>query len=266
MTALTTSTSSRTTARLARLVGLAAVLALVAGCGGGDDDAAGTTTTEAETTTTEAETTTTTAAPREDADQATIDLAKAATLQAADFPEGWKEFRAPQTNELTDASCSYVADGPEASLPNGAAQVGPIMQLRDVQGYVTSFTYVFPDEAAAKEWMEHVRSDDWADCKREALQKFQDDNDGKTDISLESREIETLGEGGFEAYAQFYGRDADDNVTLATDVFHYRLGRVVIENQLERLSSLPEADWNAVGDGEHVAASAAYARIQSAEG
>lgn len=242
----------------------AAVLVTAAACGGGSagaKDESGTSTTTTGSTTTTTEATTTTAAPRPAADAATTLLAGAATLQPDDFPAGWTVHREGRRRELTPESCSYRADGPEARLGAGAVQDGPTMQLGDRDGSITSSGYAFATEEDAVAFVETVRSGEWAECKQKELGDLRAERDTGVAVRLNTREIEQVGTGGFESYAEFYGRDADDDVVLVVNVMHYRLGRVVIEDTLERATSLSDADWAAVDAAHAQAVAKVWARL-----
>lgn len=245
------------------VVTLGFVVLVAAACGGGDSS---TPTTEAKSSTSTTITATdteptTTDAPRPDADPATVELAKAATLQAGDFPAGWVVHTEARAYELSSDSCAYRKDGPEARLGTGAAQVGPSMQLDGKGGFITSYGYVFASEEEAVDWIKTVRSDEWADCKRKFFDDFQAQNDSGIDVRLESRRIEHLGENGFEAYAAFHGLDENGKVAMVVNVMHYRLGRVVIEDTLERSVDLADEDWAAVDTAHAAAVAAAWARL-----
>ena len=250
--------SGRTATRGARRLATLVALLLAAGCSG---SAEGSTTSSTTTTSTTTSTTTTTipAKPRKPADEASVELATAATLQQADAGDGWSVDTEGGPRLLTPQSCSYRDEGPEAALGAGAAQDGPVLQLGDEAAYLSSTSYAFGAEQQAVQWIETIQTSEWSDCTLERL-AAQHDPDGELELELDSRQIEHLGEHGFEAFAQFYGRDAEGTIALVINVMHHRLGKVVLENTLVRDAALDPADWNA-GDTAHGAAVAtAWAR------
>ena len=238
------------------------------GACGGDSDAGGatkqsTTTKASEESTTSTTESTTTVAPRAPADEATKALAQAGTLQLADFGEGWSEYAAGGTWTPTDESCGYrAAGGPEDDLLDGSVLNGPTVQLGDVPGYASSRTYVFPTEADAIAWVEISKSDEWAQCKQEGAQEFQDGNETGLTVSLTTREIESLGENGFESYAQFDGKNADDETEISQRMYIYRVGRTVVV-ETDELAHIDDADFQKYVAGTNAAINAAYERINA---
>jgi hypothetical protein len=207
---------------------------------------------------------TTTAAPRDPADRATVELALAATLKGGDFPEGWTVHTPGKERVLSAGSCSHREDGPESKLLAGAAQDGPSVQLTGQGAFVTSFSFVLDSEADAREWLDTVRTAEWADCRAAQLDEFQQRQGSDMAVDLETRQVERLGEDGFEAYAQFVGRTADGATALVVDVLHYRIGRVVLENTLERSTTLDEAAWAAVDNAHNAGVRSVWARLSAA--
>ena len=226
------------------------VLSLAA-CGGDDDDTA-----EPESTT--AESTTTTAAQLEQADQATVDLASAAVLQAGDFPEGWTQVSEAEQWTPNDESCGAVdGGGPEDTLVAGAAVNGPSMQLGEQPGFVSSRSYVFPTEADAIAWVDIAKSDAWGECERSRMEKaYYPDGGGQ--LSIVRRDNEALGQSGFEAYLQLTSEDrVSANVTFSI----YRLGRTVIRTGIEDGGT--GEDFQTLVDAEYSALTPAYDRVNA---
>lgn len=247
------------TGRCARRVAAVVALALAAGCSGsveGSTSSSTSTTTTASTTTT----TTTPPKPRKPADEASVALATAATIQQSDVGDAWSVQTKGGPHVLSEQSCSYSEKGPEAALGAGAAQDGPVLQLGDEHAFLSSTSYAFGAAQQAVQWIETVRTEEWSDCTLERLAATHS-RDGELDLTLDSRQIEHLGEQGFEAFAQFYGRDEDDVIKLVVNVMHYRLGTVVLENTLVRDAALDPADWNAVDAAHGTAVAKAWARL-----
>ena len=247
------------TGRRARHLAALVALALAAGCSGSAEGRATSSTTTTSTTTTST-TTTAPPKPRKPANKASIDLATAAALRQSDVGEGWSVASKGGPRVLTEQSCSYREKGPEAALGAGAAQDGPVLQLGDEDAYLSSTSYAFDSAQKAVQWIETVRTSQWSDCTLERL-AAEHDPGGDLDLSLDSRQIEHLGEQGFEAFAQFYGRDEDGTITLVINVMHYRLGKVVLENTLVRDAALDTADWSAVDTAHGTAVANAWARL-----
>ena len=266
------STTTRTTADdatrprplrgpLAAATVVLAVLA-TAGCGGSSESGDEKSTTTSESTTSEStttESTTTTVAPRPDADQASKDLAAAGVLQTADFGEGWKEYEAGAPYTPTEESCGYQLGGPEDALLSGASLNGPTVQLGDQPGYVSSRVYAFPTEADAIAWVEIAKGAAWGECNVVKSQEFQDENDSGVTMRLVTREIDTLGESGFEAYAEIAGDDEGGEYVYQATKSVYRLGRTVITSNVENGGMGDQSQ--ALNDGEFAALSAAYGRV-----
>ncbi len=198
------------------------------------------------------------------ADMATRRLAKAAVLKHADFAAGWSIHTKGSVRELDPSSCSYREGGSEAALRTGAARRGASMQLGDEPAFVTSSSFVFADEASAIEWMAVARSDDWAECTAEALAREGERRGSLADVRLETRTIERLGSKGFEAYAEFHGSDDADRTVVVISVMHYRMGRVVLEETLERSTGLNDANWAAVDSAHSTALATAWSRLNAA--
>ena len=252
--------SGPSAARGARRLLMLVAVALAAGCSGsaeGSSSSSSTTTTTTSTTTT---TTTIPVTPRKPADEASVGLATAAVLQQADAGEGWSVVTEGGPHTLTPQSCSYREEGPEAALGAGAAQDGPVLRLGEEEAHLSSTSYAFAAQQQAVQWIETVRTSEWSDCMLERL-AAEHDPDGELELELDSRQIEHLGEHGFEAFAQFYGRDADGTISLVVNVMHYRLGKVVLENTLVRDAALDPADWNAVDAAHGAAVATAWARL-----
>ena len=242
------------------------VAVLVTGACGGSDGASSSddksTTTEAgEMSTTTVKSTTTTVAPRAEADDATKERAQAGTLQLADFGEGWTEFAPGSVWTPTDESCAYRAGGgPEDALLNGSVVGGPTLRLGENDAYVSSRSYAFPTEADAIAWVEIAKTDEWAECRRQVLQDFQDENETGLEESIITREAENLGQNGFEVYAQFGGKNASGEVEVGQAVLVYRVGRTVLVETDEQLY-LEEGAAAQFKDDSFAALTAAYTRM-----
>ena len=135
------------------------------------------------------------------------------------------------------------------------------MQATDQPGYVSSRVFVFPTEEQAIAWVEIAKGDAWAECHVDQLQEFQDDNDAEVTMSLATREIETLGESGFEAYAEISGENTDGDLVYQVTKSVYRLGRTVVITTVENGGMGDQSQM--LGDGEFAALSAAYERVNA---
>ena len=250
------------TGRWARRFAAPLALALAAGCSGSAEGPTSTTaqTTTSTTTTTEP-TTTTTATPRPPADAESVELAEAAALRAEDAGDAWSVHTEGGPRLLTDQSCSHRDGGPESKLGEGAAQDGPRLQLGDEHAFIASSSFAFPTEQKAVEWIQTVATSEWSDCTLERLHERDLGGSADLEVELDSRQIEHLGENGFEAFAQFYGRGEDGTVALVVNVMHYRMGTVVLENTLVRDAALDPSDWAAVDTAHGSAVAAAWDRL-----
>lgn len=139
------------------------------------------------------------------------------------------------------------------------------MQYGDTDAFVSSAASVFADESDASDFIAIVNTDEWGTCRAEQLQQTQRDN-GFDDITVQvtSRTSETLGQGGFEAYAEFSYTDAAGNLTRAVLISYYRLGRTVI-SVIQEYGALADAESTAFFDDTYNALSAAYERVNALE-
>jgi hypothetical protein len=229
------------------------------GCGSGDDDEAAPAETRPTTTTTEATTTTTEV---EQADAATVELARAGTLQEGDYGDGWQVHSPARTIDVDDRSCTYRPDGPEAGLLHGAIQDGPTMRLGQSNAYAGSRTFAFPSDEAAVEWLAVVDSDEWAECQRAQLADFQASEGFDVEVQVATREAPELGQQGFESFASFSVADREGNVGAYTEYSFYRLGPVVIRLGLD-LGPLAEGEDATMSDDVTAALTAAYERVNA---
>jgi len=190
-------------------------------------------------------------------------LALAGTLLATDFPEPWTQYSEGGELTIDPNGCSYEPDGPTTKIPRGGAQFGPTMQFGDTGAFVSSSTFVFPDETTASEFIAIVNTDEWGTCRAGQLQQFQRDNGGD-DISVQvtSRTTDTLGQSGFEAYGEFTFTDAAGDVTRAVLISYYRLGATVIVVNQE-YGALDNSQTTAFFDDAYNALSASYQRVDA---
>lgn len=268
---------TRTSRATRRSIGVLAALtlSLAAACSGGDGGATttvpaptsttSTTSSTASTTTTRSPDTTapTTTTPRPPADAATVELARAATLHAGDFGDGWEVATKPAATKLSESTCTFRRGGPEASLRAGASQRGARMQWNDLDAVVSSTSWAFADDRAAFEWIRTVNSAEWAECAAERLERAARRRDPASTVRLERRDIEHLGVNGFEGFAEFYERDGSGRVVRAVQFMHYRNGRVVTEDVLERSTALDDSDWQAVDSAHRDAFHAMWSRVNA---
>jgi hypothetical protein len=202
------------------LVAVGALVALASACGGGgSDDKASSASTRSTTTTTS----------RPEADAGTAALAKDMALLPTDYPAGWNVQTEASTRPVDNAHCEFTAGGAYAALPDGAGQNGATMQLGKEPGFVSSRSWVFPDEAGATELVATINSKAWETCQIKALDEFQKKNKTGQHAVLDTRTADGLGKDNFESYALIKYVDPkkpDDTVgTYAVSVF--RFGRVV---------------------------------------
>lgn len=218
-------------------------------------------------TTTADPTTTTVAAPTTTLDPRPIDpedeaLAVAATQQAASFAAPWTVFSEPTKAPVSTESCSYRPDGALTLLANGASQGGPTMQLGDTGAFVGSGGLAFPDETLAMEYIGVLNTDDWAACRVEKLQKFQQDNDSASVVELATRESASLNQDGFESYAEFHVKSSDGTLERVVMQSYYRLGRTVI-SQIIEYGALSDSDLDQLVNDAYIALSDSYDRVNA---
>jgi hypothetical protein len=196
-------------------------------------------------------------------DPATQELALSGTLHAEDFMPPWTQYAPGAAATVDEGSCAYRPGGAVTHILPGGIQSGPTMQYGDTGAYASSFTVVFPEVAQAQEYIGVVSTDVWGTCKAAEYQQFQHDN-GHDDItvSVTSRTNETLGQSGFEAYAEFSLADAAGNVSRIVVTSFYRLERTVIV-VTEEYGSLNDADSAGFFDGTFAALTAAYHRVNA---
>ena len=217
------------------------------------------TTADPTTTTVAASTTTLDPRPLDPEDQA---LALAATQQAASFPAPWTVYADGAPSTVSTDSCSYRPDGALTFLTNGASQDGPTMQLGDTGAFVSSGGAAFPDETLAMEYVGVLNTDDWAVCRVQKLQKFQQDNDSTSVVELATRESPSLNQDGFESYAEFHVKSPDGTLERVLMQSTYRLGRTVI-SQLVEYGALSDSDLDKLGNDTYAALSDSYDRVNA---
>jgi hypothetical protein len=218
-----------------------------------------TTTADPTTTTAAASTTTVDPRPIDPEDQA---LAIAATQQAASFATPWVVYADAAPAPVSTESCSYRPDGALTLLTNGASQSGPTMQLGETGAYVGSGGLAFPDETLAMEFIGVLNTDDWAACRVQNLQEFQQDNDSVSVVELATRESESLNQNGFESYAEFHVKSPDGTLERVVTQSYYRLGRTVISQVIE-YGALSDSDLQKVYDDAYTALSDSYTRVNA---
>ena len=226
------------------------------------------TSTQAAATVPESTATSTSTAPTTVPDTRPLDetaqaLALAGTLVADDFPEPWTLYSPGGEFPPDPSACSYRPDGPTTRVARGGGQFGPTMQFGDTDSFVSSAASVFADEADAMEFITIVNTDEWGTCRAEQLQQTQLDN-GFDDITVQvtSRTSDTLGQGGFEAYAEFSYTDADGNLTRVVLISYYRIARTVI-TVIQEYGALSDAESTTFLDDTYNALSAAYDRVNA---
>jgi hypothetical protein len=218
-----------------------------------------TTTADPTTTTIAAATTTLDPRPIDPEDEA---LAVAATQQAASFAAPWTVFSEGAPDPVSTESCSYRPDGALTLLTNGASQGGPTMQLGDTGAFVSSSGQAFPDETLAMEYVGVLNTDDWAACRVEKLQKFQQDNNSTSVVELATRESDSLNQDGFESYAEFHVKSADGTLQRVVMQSFYRLGRTVISQAIE-YGALSDSDLDKLVNDAYIALSDSYNRVNA---
>ena len=238
------------------LVAVGAVAALTSACGGGGSDGDSSSSSERSSTTTTS---------RPAADAATTALAKDATLLAADYPAGWKVQTEAKTREVSKNQCEYTEGGAYAALGDGAGQTGPIMQLGDEPGFVSSRAWVFPTEAAATAFVATLDAKAWETCQVDALNDFQKKQETTARASIETREADELGQNHFESFAAIKLVDpAKPDETVGTCVVSvFRWGRVVtmVISEQQYLSPAVQTTFDSQS---YEALSKQFARIDAA--
>jgi hypothetical protein len=245
------------TTRIVTLGLTVGALALLApACGGSDDSSSSDSGSDRSSTTTTS---------RPAADAATTALAKDATVLAADYPSGWKVQTEAETREVSEDHCEYTEGGAYASLPDGAGQSGPIMQLGEEPGFVSSRAWVFPDEAAATAFVATINEDAWAACQVDALNDFQKKQKTTAQASLDTREASELGQNHFESFAAIKLVDPKkpDETIGSYVVSVFRWGRVVTMTITEQ-QFLSPAVQKVFDDQAYEALSKQFARVDAA--
>lgn len=196
-------------------------------------------------------------------DEATTALAKAGTLHAEDFPAPWTQYSPAGEDLLDSTSCAYRPGGATTLVAPGAVQHGPTMQFGDTGAFESSFAVVFPSDSLAKEYVGIVGTESWGTCFAGQLEQNQHDG-GFADnhVAVTSRTTETLGQSGFEGYAEFSLTDGDGNIIRRVLTSFYRLGHTVIGVN-EEYAALTDADATAFFDGTHRALTEAYHRVNA---
>jgi hypothetical protein len=202
------------------LVAVGALVALASACGGGgSDDKASSASTRSTTTTTS----------RPEADAGTAALAKDMALLPTDYPAGWNVQTEASTRPVDKVHCEFTAGGAYAGLPDGAGQNGATMQLGKEPGFVSSRSWVFPDEAAATEFVATIDAKAWETCQVDALNDFQKKQKTGQQASVETREADGLGTDNFESFAliKYVDPKAPGDTVGTYSVSVFRFGRVV---------------------------------------
>jgi hypothetical protein len=202
------------------LVAVGAVAVLTSACGGGATDRDSSSGSNRSTTTTTS---------RPAADAGTTALARDMALLSSDYPAGWNVQTKASTRPVSDAHCEYSKGGPYAALPDGAGQNGATMQLGKEPGFVSSRSWVFPDEAAATALVATINGKAWEDCQIDALNDFQKKQKTGQQASIETREADGLGTDNFESFAAIkYVDPKKPQETVGNYVVSvFRFGRVV---------------------------------------
>lgn len=211
--------TTRTTRTITIGLTLGALALLAPACGGGSSSSESTGSTRPSTTTTS----------RPEADAATTALAKSMTVLASDYPAGWNVQTAASTRPVSEQQCEYTPGSAYAALPDGAGQNGPIMQLGKEPGFVSSRSWVFPDEAAATAFVATVNAKTWETCQIKALDEFQKKQKTGQHAVLDTRQTDGLGKDNFESYALIkYPNPKKPDQSIGTyEMELFRFGRVV---------------------------------------
>ncbi|MEJ2853312.1 MULTISPECIES: hypothetical protein [unclassified Saccharothrix] len=200
------------------------VAVVVAGCGGGGGSTGG-----ESAPATGAESSSATTSPSR-ADAATADLAVRATLAQADVGPQWTVYSpAKESDPVPADGCD--AGTPYARLPVGARYTGPQLQRTGSERFVGTNSSVFPDDAAAVEWVEARKAPTHVECRRSRLEKEVAAGDARNTIVVVETDPKGAGEGVQEYVRYQLHVDAGSGpqgtgvtFTRAT----YRVGRAVI--------------------------------------
>lgn len=208
-----------------RVVALSAVVGL-SGCGGGDGGgAAGPTTAP---TSGESAPATTPSPSR--ADAATADLAIRATMAQADAGPQWTVYSpARESDPVPSDGCD--AGTPYARLPAGSRYTGQQLQRSGSERFVSTNASVFPDDAAAREWVEARKAPTHVECRRSRLEKEVKAADARSSIVVTETDPAGAGDGVLEHVRYQLHVDAGSG-PQRTDITYtrstYRLGRTVV--------------------------------------
>lgn len=187
-------------------------------------------------------------------------LAQAGELTADAFAAPWTVYADGGPAPVSTDSCSYRPDGAVTMLTNGAAQSGPTMQLGDTGAFVYSSSMAFPDETLAMEYVALLNTDAWSSCFAGQIQKFQTDSGNAYVVNVGTRDNPSLGQGGFESFAEFDITSPEGSIDRVVLVFVYRYGRAVVVETVEH-ASLSDADSQKLFDDSYSALLAAYNRV-----
>ena len=252
---------------------VAGLILVLAACGGSSSgsDAGGkeTTTTKATSSTTEEPTTTTTTEPPK-ADAETVALVETTGFTEADLGEGWKEFAKGEDYEGDSGEeideCLNPADGELKQLADGAKATGAIFQYADQPLYVRANVAAFPDEAAAKDWIAFITTDDYQECLRADVEEANRPEKGEWTVADGTTDEmrADVGSYGLEDVGLFEG-SLDGAVQSQIYLSTYRVGRVVVWVQLD-VGAADEAALDTAVQGEADARSTAFERAATAQG
>jgi hypothetical protein len=209
------------------VVAVGAVVALTSACGGGGSE---------DTSSSGSKRSTTTTTSRPAADAGTTALAKDMAVLATDYPAGWNVQTEASTRPVSKVQCEYTPGSAFAALPEGAGQNGPTMQLGKEPGFVSSRSWVFPDEAAATAFVATINAKAWETCQVDALNDFQKKQKTGQVAVLGTRAADGLGRDNFESYAliRYPNAKKPDQDIGTYEVSVFRFGRVVTMVIVER--------------------------------
>ena len=175
-------------------------------------------------------------------------LARRATLTAADLGPKWRTYKPARGAVSEYGSCGYSAHGPLSTVRFGSRYAGPQLKFTTNTSYASSNTEVFPDAATAKRWVVLRRERPYRQCRRKAFEvslRHQHKTDRVVLDPTTDANVGTTVSGG-SAYADFVrydGQTLDQGTwyTSATyDQIVYRHGRTVVTFELLRTTGPPD--------------------------
>jgi len=189
--------------------------------------------------------------------------AVAGMMHEDDFKSPWTVYApSAQVARISEDSCAFRPNGAVTQINRGGAQAGATLQLGTTGAFVSSYVFVFPTEALAKEYIDLINSDEWAECRRAEMQQFQDDHGIDSAVTLASRDDPSLHQSGFESYTLYTIADSSGKIRRNVTFSLYQIDRTVI-GFTQEYGQLSDADSKTYFDDSYAALLAAYNRVKA---